>query len=423
MINPKFVKWFSKQRKINKIITRVINLDKLDKWKLDNNKIYHTSNKFFKIIGIKVISNFFKSNWDQPIIVQNELGILGIIKDSKNNKYLLQAKVEPGNKNKLQLSPTVQATKSNYKGVHGGKKVPYIEYFLKDKKNKFVNQSEQGFRYLYKFNSNSLINVKSIIKIKKNFFWFSLRDMLHLIKKKNIINMDTLSVLSSHIKKNNLDFPLVTKKKLRLWISKNDKKYFLTCTNVPLKKLKDWIYDKKEIIHKKKKHFSIIGVDIKTNEREVNTWSQPIVKGKDIAFVGYIIKKFNNTNHYLCRYILKPGLKNSAITCSVNTSDIKNYKKDRNLMNFQKELLNKIFFNTKYQNNKIFDNILSDEGGRFFHCQIRYVATLLKEDFNFKLPETYIWISQNQMVEMIKQKKIDIEARLLFGCINLKNIY
>ena len=102
MINPKFVKWFNKQRKINKIITRVINLDKLDKWKLDNNKIYHTSNKFFKIIGIKVISNFFKSNWDQPIIVQNELGILGIIKDSKNNKYLLQAKVEPGNKNKLQ---------------------------------------------------------------------------------------------------------------------------------------------------------------------------------------------------------------------------------------------------------------------------------------------------------------------------------
>ena len=235
--------------------------------------------------------------------------------------------------------------------------------------------------------------------------------------------MDTLSVLSSHIKKNNLDFPLITNKKLKSWIFKNDKKYFLKCTIISLQRLKEWIYIKKEIIHKKRKHFSIIGVNIKTKEREISTWSQPIVKGKDKAFAGYIIKKFNNTNHYLCRYILKPGLKKSAITCSVNTSDIKNYKTDTNLINFQKKLLNKIFLNSKYKTNKIFDNILSDEGGRFFHCQIRYVATLIDEDFNFKLPETYMWISQNQMIEMIKKKKIDIEARLLFGCINLKNIF
>ena len=422
MKNPKFVEWFNKQKKINNIITKVINLEKLDKWKSDNFKIFHISNKFFKIVGIKVTSNFFKKNWDQPIIVQNELGILGIIKNS-NNKYLLQAKVEPGNINKLQLSPTVQATKSNYKRVHGGKKVPYVDFFLKSKKKKFKNQSEQGFRYLYKFNSNSLINIKKKIKVKKNFFWFSIKDLTYLIKKKNIINMDTLSVLSSHIKKNNLDFPLITNKKLKSWIIKNDKKYFLKCTIVSLQKLKEWIYDKKEIKHKQKKHFSIIGVNIKTNEREVNTWSQPIVKGKDKAFAGYIIKKFNNTNHYLCRYILKPGLKKSAITCSVNTSDIKNYKTDTNLIDFQKKLLNKIFLNSKYKVNKIFDNILSDEGGRFFHCQIRYVATLINEDFNFKLPKTYIWISQNQMIEMIKKKKIDIEARLLFGCINLKNIF
>jgi dTDP-4-dehydro-6-deoxy-alpha-D-glucopyranose 2,3-dehydratase len=422
MRNPKFVEWFNKQKKINNIVTKVVNLEKLDKWKSDNYKISHISNKFFKIVGIRVISNFFKKNWDQPIIVQNELGILGIIKNS-NNKYLLQAKVEPGNINKLQLSPTVQATKSNYKRVHGGKKVPYIDFFLKSKKNKFIDQSEQGFRYLYKFNSNSLIDIKKKIKIKKNFFWFSVRDLIYLIKKKNIINMDTLSVLSSHIKKNNLDFPLITNKKLKSWIFKNDKKYFLKCTIISLQKLKGWIYNQKEIIHKKKKHFSIIGVNIKTNEREISTWSQPIVKGKDKAFAGYIIKKFNNTNHYLCRYILKPGLKKSAITCSVNTSDIKNYKTDNNLINFQKKLLNKIFLNSKYKTNKIFDNILSDEGGRFFHCQIRYVATLINEDFNFKLPKTYIWISQNQMIEMIKKKKIDIEARLLFGCINLKNIF
>ena len=32
----------------------------------------------------------------------------------------MQAKVEPGNINSIQLSPTLQATRSNYTKAHGG---------------------------------------------------------------------------------------------------------------------------------------------------------------------------------------------------------------------------------------------------------------------------------------------------------------
>ena len=152
MINKKFKNWFNNQKKHNKINVDIIDISKINDWKADNNKIFHISKKFFQIIGIKVNTNFFKKNWDQPIILQNELGILGILKNLKNNKYLLQAKVEPGNKNKIQLSPTVQATKSNFSQIHGGKKVPYLNFFLKQNKKQIFNQSEQGFRYLYKFN-------------------------------------------------------------------------------------------------------------------------------------------------------------------------------------------------------------------------------------------------------------------------------
>ena len=65
-------------------------------------------------------------------MVQNENGILGIIrkKFNKEYRYLLQAKLEPGNINKLQLSPTVQATESNYKRVHGGKKQKFWNILL-----------------------------------------------------------------------------------------------------------------------------------------------------------------------------------------------------------------------------------------------------------------------------------------------------
>lgn len=422
MINKKFKNWFNNQKKHNKINVDIIDISKTNNWKADNNKIFHISKKFFQIIGIRVNTNFFKKNWDQPIILQNELGILGILKNLKNNKYLLQAKVEPGNKNKIQLSPTVQATKSNFSQIHGGKKVPYLNFFLKQNKKQIFNQSEQGFRYLYKFNSNIIANTKKKIKILPGFFWVSLEDLIIMIKKKNLLNMDTLSVISSHIKLNKIDKPINAVKFINEWFKKRDKKYFLKSKIISLSKLKDWIYDFKEIVHRDKDHFSVIGINIRTNKREVNNWSQPILKGKNLALTGFITKKINNTDHYLCRYMLKPGLKKSVLTCTVNTSNIKNFDEDKNLPIIQKKLIKEFFLNKKFNKFMTYDNIMSDEGGRFFHSEIRYLALSINKDLGIRLPANYIWISQNQMINMIKNKRFDIEGRLLFGCLNISNL-
>ena len=414
--------WFTHQKKINNLSVKIVDLSKLKDWVLGKKLIYHKSKKFFKIVGIKVFTNFYKKNWDQPIIIQKEVGILGIIKNEIKNEYLLQAKVEPGNKNKLQLSPTVQATKSNYTRIHGGKNVPYLNHFLKKKHYFSINQSEQGFRYLHKFNSNILIKIKKNIKKKNNFFWFSAKEITYLVRRKNILNMDTLSVFSSFIKKLKKDFPTNSNKKLNKWIKTNERKYFIKTKIVSLASLTTWIINKKNITHILNKHFSIVGANIAANKREVLKWNQPLIKGKKLAFAGFIMKKFNNTNHYLCRFLLKPGLKNSAISCSVNTSDIYNLKKNSILTTFQKKLINGYFFNKKKKKQIIYKNIISDEGGRFLNCQIKCMGLLLKDDFLLKIPPNYFWISQNQMINLIKHKKIDIESRLLFACINIKNI-
>ena len=82
MLDLKFKRWFKNQKKINNISTKETLLTKIDNWDCNEVEISHKSKKFFKIIGIKIYTNFYKKNWDQPIIVQNELGILGIIKNS-----------------------------------------------------------------------------------------------------------------------------------------------------------------------------------------------------------------------------------------------------------------------------------------------------------------------------------------------------
>ena len=422
MISQKINQWLSNQKKKHKLKVSINNLNQLKKWKVNKIEISHESKKFFKIIGIKVISNFYKNNWDQPIIVQNEVGILGIIKSTKTKKYLLQAKVEPGNINKLQLAPTVQATKSNYKQVHGGSKVPYIEFFQKLKKMAKYNQSEQGFRYFNKFNSNILLELSGKIQKKNEFYWFTRNEIKKLILKKNLLNMDTISILSSVVKKINKDNPINNSKTIFNWIKNLDKKFYIKVKIIRLNQLKDWSVNLKEITHKMFKHFSIIGVNVKANKREVKTWSQPIIKGKKMAFAGFLKTRLNNTDHYLCRYTIKPGIKNSIIGCTINTSDLSMYDKKNNFNEIEKKFM-KIFFHSKYlKKNIIFDNILSDEGGRFYQCQIRYKVLMLNYKLIKKIPCDYIWLSHNQIVDMIRNKKIDIESRLLFACVNINHI-
>ena len=190
--------WIRKQKKKQKIIIKEKNISKLDLWKCKSDRINHNSKKFFSIVGLRVISNFYKHyTWDQPLIYQNENGILGIVRRIKNGvpEYLMQAKVEPGNINKLQISPTVQATKSNYKRVHSGKKIQFLNFFL-NKTKCLVNskQTEQGFRYLFKKNINILLNVNRNINFSKNHKWISKKHLISMVKKKNILNMKTLSV-------------------------------------------------------------------------------------------------------------------------------------------------------------------------------------------------------------------------------------
>ena len=132
----------NKNIKVN--ITK-ISLEKCNGWVLDDSGVIHNeSNSFFQIKGIEYSLNN-KPIVKQPIIIQNEIGYLGIIVKKINGilHFLMQAKIEPGNINKVQISPTIQATKSNFEQKHGGKKPAYLEYFLNSNKYNVSNISSE----------------------------------------------------------------------------------------------------------------------------------------------------------------------------------------------------------------------------------------------------------------------------------------
>ena len=155
----KWIKSFNKDKYFN---VSIVPLKSLEKWYFENSNgnLIHESGGFFSIKGLEVTTNYGNiSHWTQPIIDQSEVGILGIIAKKINGiiYLLLQAKPEPGNINAFQLSPTVQATKSNYEQLHRGKPTLYIEYFTEKNNCTIVIdqiQSEQGSRFYKKRNRN-----------------------------------------------------------------------------------------------------------------------------------------------------------------------------------------------------------------------------------------------------------------------------
>jgi len=170
----------------------------------DNQNMRHQSGKFFSIEGVRVKTNVgLVKEWSQPIINQPEVGILGILckKHEGILYFLMQAKFEPGNVNLIQISPTVQATKSNYSQVHEGSLPPYLEHFLDTKGKKIIVdqlQSEQGARFFRKRNRNVILEIpeETEMKLLENYCWLTLGQIKRLMKIDNIVNMNTRTVLS-----------------------------------------------------------------------------------------------------------------------------------------------------------------------------------------------------------------------------------
>jgi len=412
-------KWILNQKKKNLIKTTKVNILDTLKWTFNKKEIHHNSKAFFSIVPFEFENNF-KKKWYQPLIIQKEIGILGIIKKKIFSKdlYLLQAKVEPGNINGMQLSPTVQATKSNYLQKHGGKKTNYLEYFIKKNFNKKIisnfNLSEQGSRYLDKLNKNILIELNKEKLLKKdNYVWLTKENLKYLLNKKNLLNMDTISVISCSIKKNYFDKSVNKFSNLLKKLDNFKKKYKIKKKVVSFNKLFNWKIFKDNIVDIKRKYFTIFFLKVETNSREIKKWYQPIISDHYISLNGFLIKDFNQTRHYLMKLVLEPGFSTPKFTSTVS---IKNFKKT----SIYKKIRFVNFF-LKKKNLIKFTN--SDEGGRFFKNETLNLVYNLKDEETIKIPSDYIWVSQNQVIALIKKNLLTIEARNLFGCFNIDNMY
>ena len=331
----------------------------------------------------------------------------------------MQAKIEPGNINQVQLSPTFQATKSNYMQVHRGEKPYYCDYFLSNKYEVIFDQlqSEQGSRFIKKRNRNIIIEVEDEVPVYENFRWISLDEIFQLLRIDNILNMDTRTVLSGLLSINNDQKAksLHTFSSILNWLTRMKTYFELTVKEISLNEVTNWKIKNDRIHHVDEKYFDILPIDIYIEEREVKQWSQPMIYPKQEGICAFIIKRIDGHYHFLVQGKVESGnfdIIEMAPTVQCITG---NYRaEDSKSLHYLDYVLN------VGSDKVIYDVMQSEEGGRFFNEVNRNMIIEADETVKIETPHNYIWMTLAQIHNFIKFNNFfNIQARSLISAMVL----
>lgn len=442
--------WLTIQNeKVNVIINKT-DFNKLNLWNVGGESIKHQTGRFYSIEGISVHTNWInKAEWDQPIINQPEIGYLGFITKEFNGilHFLLQAKIEPGNVNYVQLSPTLQATRSNYSQVHKGKKPLYLDYFQKARPDQILLdqlQSEQGARFLRKRNRNIIIKIDEDVPVYDNFIWLTLGQLKKLMHQNNLVNMDTRTVISGipfgsfepdvigffnflGFEKEGNDYQksffksalsntgsLHTTENIITFLTQYKSVFDLYVRQVPLKKMRNWVFGESEIYHEEHKYFKVIAVDVEIGNREVVKWSQPMIEPAQEGLCAFVCKEINGILHFAVQAKLECGnhdIIEFAPTVQCLTGNYRQTKEGA--LPFLDYVMN------AKPGQIVFDALQSEEGGRFFREQNRNMIVIAGDEISVELPDKYIWMTLNQLYTFLKfNNYLNIQARSLIAAIS-----
>lgn len=405
----------------------------------DEGRICNQNRSFFSISGFRGCLPDGQI-LEQPILLQKEIGYLGILCKEFDGvmHFLMQAKIEPGNVNKIQISPTIQATKSNFTQKHGGAKPPYLDYFLNASQYEIVVdqiQSEQSSRFYKKRNRNIIIRVEEDVPVLPSHRWMTLGQIKRLMLKDNLVNMDTRTVLScipfSRLNASEVNqmeqtggfrnmalfrSAFVGEEENRLpevYQHINNLKMFSEGEPklLPLHELKNWEWRGGEFVCRRPWPFKVTFCDISIGGREVKHWTQPLFEAMGIATFGLICCEEAGMLKFLVRAVPEAGCFDIVeLGPTVQREAVQVAERETNAVDK--------LFDERLGSGKgiFFDHLLSEEGGRFYHEQNRNVLLRVKREELPPLPEGYFLLDYKTLNQLVQvNNTLNIQLRNLLS--------
>jgi oxidase EvaA len=441
-----FPAWLDERRRANDFRVDRIPFAELDGWSFQEGtcNLVHRSGRFFAVEGLHVTcdTGLFR-DWYQPIIKQPEVGILGILVKEFDGVLhcLMQAKMEPGNPNLLQLSPTVQATRSNYTKVHHGADVKYLEYFTQPRSGRVLSdmlQSEHGSWFYHKSNRNMIVEAIGEVPVHEDFVWLTFGQLAELLHRDNVVNMDSRTVLATapmaatgtwaeeevtfaaalDRSRDQSAGALHSDTELRSWFTAERSRHDVDAERIPLTGLPGWKRGESSIEREDGRYFRVVALSVTAGNREVTGWTQPMIEpcGRGVsAFLACIIE---GVLHVLVHARVEGGFLDTIELGPTVQYTPGNYDHlaEEERPPFLDLVLSANPARVRYE------AVHAEEGGRFLNAESRYLVVEVFEGeaaAALEPVEGYRWVTPGQLSSLVRHSHyVNVQARTLLACLN-----
>ncbi|OGU14757.1 MAG: NarL family transcriptional regulator [Geobacteraceae bacterium GWC2_53_11] len=434
--------WIEQAQRAGSLNTMLVPINTINNWKQDavSGDIGHDTGRFFSVIGVHCRHRVDRHEieWDQPIIEQPETGILGILTKSIGGvlHFCLQAKEEPGNISGIQLSPTVQATYSNYTGAHGGTTPPFLEQFITPATERIIFarlQTEDGGRFLYKSNRNMIVAADDDVPeaLPDSFIWLTLHQIVGLIARGNLVNACTRSILSStifaasqsheavrHGEDVRTTTPDNVQEELRStlqWLDDRRAANHMLVRRIGLNGLREWEIDAKGFFsHREKRFFRIVGLSVSSGTREVRTWGQPIIENPAAGIIGLLVRNSGHGLEVLMQAKAEAGNRSTVQLGPTVQFTQSNYEGSRKLVKpfLYDDFLEPARFRTIHESRQ------TEEGARFYREYHLHRILMAPDGADLQITPDYRWLPLEQVVVLLHLgEQVNSCARSILSCL------
>ncbi|AWW37570.1 NDP-hexose 2,3-dehydratase [Streptomyces sp. AS58] len=418
--------WLAERARAHRFTVRRVPLDELDHWSFapGTGDLVHRSGRFFAVRGLSArVDEGPIGNWQQPVIHQPEVGILGILAKEFDGvlHFLMQAKMEPGNPNLLQLSPTVQATRSNYQRVHAGSSVRYLEHFT-DAAPEWVLadslQSEHGAWFYRKANRNMLVEAADAeVPPAADYCWLTLGQLGELLRLDNVVNMDARTVLGC------LPLPAAepgarhSDLELLSWFTSERARHDVDVRLMPLAEVEGWTRDADAIRRPDGRFFQVTGVAVEAGNREVGGWSQPLIEPCGTGVAAFLFRRLGGVAHLLVHARVEAGYLNRVELAPTVQCAPRDWEA---VPAADRPRFLEAALRAERDGAVTYSAVHSEEGGRFLDACVRYLFVEADEDTApIAPPRGYTWATVGQLNSLAAHGHyLNIQARTLLACVN-----
>lgn len=195
--------WITARRSQHELRTTLMPLRDVKGWHRTGDAISHDRGVHFSVVAVNVESNSREVGaWTQPLIQPHGVGLIAMLVKPFGGVLhaLVNARVEAGYLDAVELAPTVQCTPENYAHLPADAQPPFLDMVRRRRPDQVlfdVELAEEGGRFLHAQCRYLVIRVdEDLPDTRPDFRWMTLHQLTGLLRHSHYVNVQARTLVA-----------------------------------------------------------------------------------------------------------------------------------------------------------------------------------------------------------------------------------